>query len=626
MGKKVEIIKPNLQRKDKKKKYNVAAYARVSTASDEQKESFENQRKYYEERILSNPDYNFVGVFADEAISGTTDKRPNFQRMIKLAENGLIDIIYTKSISRFSRNVADLLRYCEKLKNENVNVIFEEDNINLLSAQGSLMLTILGAVAQMEVENTSSHVNWTLQKKMENGEYVGQANPLGYDIVDNKLVINEEEAEIVRYIFKRYLEGAGSQAIARELGNMGIKTKRGNTTWHQSTVLGILKNEKYTGELLQGKTITVNPIGHKRKDNHGEGNMYRVENEHDAIISVDDWNKVQEIINSRCVSYVDGRKKGTTHNSNQNIFTSKLVCAYCGKNYVRRIVHHGTKNQKAIWHCTTYCKEGKANCPNCKSVDEEYLKMSIVGMIKNLIDDDNSMFYLTNDKLNQLLKKADENKDKLESQISQYSRNIDIKRKKQEKILDMYLDEEITKEECNKKRSELQKEIDKIEESMKEIKELLNYKDNQQKNSKQIHTLIREGKAEGFNKELFDLLIDKIVVGGKRSDGVDDPHSLHYELIDYNLNTYMSCDIKDGLRHYYFEDDVENAKKKVNNEMCSLDSDNTCRVRDTAPKEKYLKLLEFRHFERHILFSQSDRKEKKKAISSGVNVQVVVRV
>ena len=175
MGKKVEIIKPNLQRKDKKKKYNVAAYARVSTASDEQKESFENQRKYYEERILSNPDYNFVGVFADEAISGTTDKRPNFQRMIKLAENGLIDIIYTKSISRFSRNVADLLRYCEKLKNENVNVIFEEDNINLLSAQGSLMLTILGAVAQMEVENTSSHVNWTLQKKMENGEYVGQA-------------------------------------------------------------------------------------------------------------------------------------------------------------------------------------------------------------------------------------------------------------------------------------------------------------------------------------------------------------------------------------------------------------------------------------------------------------------
>lgn len=151
--------------------------------------------------IRSDPNNNFVGVFADEAISGTTDKRPNFQRMIKLAEQGYIDVIYTKSISRFSRNVADLLKYCEVLRNHGVNLIFEENGLKLLDSTGSLLLTILGAIAQMEVENTSDHISWTLQKKMESGELVGQPNPLGYDIVNSQLVVNEEEAEIVRYIF-----------------------------------------------------------------------------------------------------------------------------------------------------------------------------------------------------------------------------------------------------------------------------------------------------------------------------------------------------------------------------------------------------------------------------------------
>ena len=255
----VKIIEPVQQRRKENKKYNVAAYARVSTGSDEQKDSFVNQKKYYESKIKSNPDYNFVGVFADEAISGTTDKRPDFQRMISLAEHNKIDIIYTKSISRFSRNVADLFHYCELLKDFGVNLIFEEDNIELLNSSGTLLLTILGAVAQMEVENTSEHVNWTLQKKMESGELVGQANALGYDIVDGKLVVNEEEAEIVRYIFRRYLDGIGASRIAKELERMGAKTKRNNTKWHDTTVMGIIKNEKYTGRLLQGKTYTVNP-------------------------------------------------------------------------------------------------------------------------------------------------------------------------------------------------------------------------------------------------------------------------------------------------------------------------------------------------------------------------------
>ena len=167
MAKIVEIIEPSKTKNSDGKKYNVCAYARVSTNSDEQKYSFDNQQSYYEEKIKNNPNYNFVGIFADEAISGTTDKRPDFQRMIRLAVQGHIDIILTKSISRFSRNVADLLKYCEQLRDNNVNLIFEENGIELLNSTGSLLLTILGAVAQMEVENTSEHVKWTLTDKID---------------------------------------------------------------------------------------------------------------------------------------------------------------------------------------------------------------------------------------------------------------------------------------------------------------------------------------------------------------------------------------------------------------------------------------------------------------------------
>jgi len=583
MAKKVEIIEPIKTKNNDGKKYNVCAYARVSTNAEEQKDSFNNQQRYYEEKIKNNQNYNFVGVFADEAISGTTDNRPNFQRMIRLAEQGYIDIILTKSISRFSRNVGDLQKYCERLRNHNVNLIFEENGIELLNSSGTLLLTILGAIAQMEVENTSDHINWTLTEKMKKGELVGQANPLGYDVVDNQLVVNEEEAEIVRYIFKRYLEGIGGHTIAKELSNMGIKTKkRHNTTWHDSTVMGILKNEKYTGELVQGKTYTVNTISHLRKDNTGEAHKYIIKDNHEAIISIEDFEKVQAIIASRSVKNKDGKNRGTTTNSNQSEFTSKLVCAYCGKHFVKRLTHPGTKYQKVKWICTTASKKGKSLCPNSVVIDDAYLKQSIVGMIKNLIDDDSAMFYLTADKLNSLLKKSDQDKNMLEQQILQCRKNIDLKIKKKSKILDMYMDEKISEDEFTSRRQEIDKQIKSIQETLIELESLCGFEDVKQTSSKQISKLINEGKAEGFNKELFNLLIKQIVIGGKRSDGVDDPKSLHYELINYNLNTDMKKVVQDGMLRYTMDFDMqeaideENAKKKEENELYSFYLDNTC--------------------------------------------------
>lgn len=568
--KKVEIIEPVQQRKKQNKKYNVAAYARVSTGSDEQKDSFLNQKKYYEAKLKNNPEFNFVGVFADEAISGTTDKRPNFQRMISLAERKKIDIIYTKSISRFSRNVADLFRYCELLKNHEVNLIFEEDNIELLNSSGTLLLTILGAVAQMEVENTSEHVNWTLQKKMENGELVGRANALGYDVIDGNLVVNEKEAETVRYIFSRYLEGVGAPNIAKELEVMGAKTKRNGTKWYPTTVMGIIKNEKYTGKLLQGKTYTVNPIGHKRKDNNGEARSYIIENNHEAIISLEDWNKAQEITEKRCVLNADGKRRGTTHNSKQSIFTSKIVCAYCGKNYVRRKTHAGTKYEKAIWNCSTVCRQGKENCPNCKAIEEDYIKQSVVNVLRNLIEDNESAFYLSKEQLNYLLKQSEKNKDKLQQQIEKCKRNIQAKEKMKSKLLDMHLEGAITKEEFIAQRQSVDKEIESIQELLNELLSEINYENENNRTSIQISKLISEGKAEGFNEELFNLLVNKIRVGGTRSDGVDDPKVLFIELNHLNLSTDLLSKVIDGKLIYTPDFDEENQDES----LCSLNGDN----------------------------------------------------
>lgn len=580
--KKVEIIEPQKTRKMNNKKCNVCAYARVSTGAEEQKDSFANQQKFYEDKIKSNPDYNFAGVFADEAISGTTDKRPNFQRMIRLAENGYIDIIFTKSISRFSRNVVDLLSYCERLKEHNVNVIFEENGIELLNSSGSLMLTILGAVAQMEVENTSDHINWTLRNKMEKGELVGQANPLGYDVVDKKLVVNEEEAEIVRYIFKRYLEGIGASTIAKELEKMGVKTKKSNKKWYSSTVMGIIKNEKYTGELLQGKTYTTNPIGHKRKDNKGEARFYKLEDNHEAIISVEDWKRAQEIIENRCTSYADGRRRGTTQNSNQSDFTSKLVCAYCGKHFVRRKTHPGTPYEKIIWKCSSVCKGSRAECPKSIALEEDKIKNAVVDVIKDLIKDKNSWFYLSNEQVNKLMKKSDKKKDRLEEQIAKCKKNIETKTNKKSKILTMYLDEKITEEEFDRQRTEIDKEISAIQELLTELESDINLERLKNNTSLQVRKMASEGKVDEFNKELFDLLINKIRVGGKvlTKEGkvVDNPNNLGFEWNPYNLCTDLETDIKNGMIHYKADRSLEESAldDEDENSLCTPKSDNTC--------------------------------------------------
>jgi len=256
----VDVIKAQVSATDRRRhkavdRKRVAAYCRVSTDSEDQLNSYRSQVKYYTDKISENRDWMMAGIYADEAITGTqVAKREGFQKMINDCMDGHIDMVITKSISRFARNTLDTLKYVRMLKDKAIAVFFEDENINTLSMDGELLLVVLSSVAQQEVENISSNVKKGLAMKMSRGEIVGFAGALGYDYdpETKSLSVNEEEAKIVRYIFKRYIEGMGAHVIARELEQMGALTGRGSKTWHDTTVLGIIKNEKYKGDLLQG--------------------------------------------------------------------------------------------------------------------------------------------------------------------------------------------------------------------------------------------------------------------------------------------------------------------------------------------------------------------------------------
>lgn len=338
--KEVEVIKArnDLQTRTRGKTIElmrVGAYCRVSTDSADQLNSYKSQVAYYTDMIKKNKEWVLADIYADEAITGTqVAKREDFQRMINDCMNGEIDMVITKSISRFARNTLDTLKYVRMLKERNIAVYFEDEKINTLTMDGELLLVVLSSVAQQEVENISANVKKGLKMKMKRGELVGFQGCLGYDYhKDTKTItVNEEEAEIVRYIFNRYIEGAGGSVIAHELENLGYKTKYGSSTWVQSTVIGIIKNEKYKGDLLLGKTFTVDPISKRRLENFGEEDKFYIRNHHEPIISEEVFEKAQEILARRNVNrgkIGEGNTKREKY-SRKYAFSCMLECGFCG--------------------------------------------------------------------------------------------------------------------------------------------------------------------------------------------------------------------------------------------------------------------------------------------------------
>ncbi|NLT14852.1 MAG: recombinase family protein [Clostridiales bacterium] len=344
----------------------VAAYARVSSGKDAMLHSLSAQVSYYSNYIQRNPKWLYVGVFVDEAYTGTKDNRPEFQRLLTDCRNGAVDMIITKSISRFARNTVTLLETVRELKLLGIGVFFEEQNILSTSGDGELMLTILASFAQEESYSVSENCKWRIRKQFKEGKTT-HINILGYRLVDGTLQVVPEEAEIVRRIFRDYLSGLGKQAIANRLNEEGFKSRLG-CEWHQSAIHKMLQNEKYVGDLVLQKTYVADHISKKKCINRGELPMYMVEDDHEPIIDRVTYEAVQSEI----------RRRAKQHRKDSDVpvtypFTGKLVCSTCCGNFRRKTTAAGTKYEKPVWICTTFNTRGNAACAS-RQVPEDILK------------------------------------------------------------------------------------------------------------------------------------------------------------------------------------------------------------------------------------------------------------
>jgi len=356
----VRIIEPTKPLEPRKKR--VCAYARVSSDSEAQGESLENQVMYYRNLIESNAEYECVGVFSDEGFTGTKEDRPEFQKMIALAREQKIDVILTKSISRFARNTTVVLELAREMKSLGVEIRFEKENISTFDGDGELMLTVLSSFAQAESKNTSDNQKWRYKRNFEKGKLAINATRfLGYDKDEyGDLVINPRQADIVKRIFHDYITGKGTFVIAKELNAECISTVAGGT-WHSSTVLNILKNEKYKGDAKLQKTYRKDHLSKKKCINHGEIDSFYILDNHSPIVTKELWDEVQRQLQLR------GKAKGNVAEikekyQNRYSLTGMLYCSKCGEALRRRVWNSKYDCKKIVWQCSNYVKNGKQAC------------------------------------------------------------------------------------------------------------------------------------------------------------------------------------------------------------------------------------------------------------------------
>ena len=357
-------------------KRRVAAYARVSTDKEEQESSFEAQVNYYTKLIRSNPEWIFVEVYADEGISGTsTKKREGFTRMIDDALAGHIDLILTKSVSRFARNTVDSLTTVRKLKEKGVEVYFEKENIYTLDSKGELLITIMSSLAQEEARNISENTAWGRRKQFAEGKHsLAYKTFLGYDKgPDGGLVVNEGQAEIVRRIYSEFLSGRTPYMIAKGLTADGIKTPGGKDVWRSTTIRSILTNEKYYGAAILQKTVKPDVLSPPRK-NTGELPSYYIAEDHEPIVSEEMFRIVGEELKRR--SEAEGKAHGGS------VFSGRIVCADCGGFYGRKVWHSGSKYASSRWHCNN--RFAMKTCCRTPTVKEEDIEAAFIRMFNGI--------------------------------------------------------------------------------------------------------------------------------------------------------------------------------------------------------------------------------------------------
>lgn len=382
---------------DENRKLRVAAYCRVSTDEEDQLNSLETQIQYYTSKIAENPKWTLVGIYADEGITGTrTDKRDDFMRLMRDCQKGKVDLIVTKSTSRFARNTVDSLTWIRKLRSIGVGVFFEEQNLDSSKVENETLIGFFSVMAQSESESISGNVKWGIQKRMRNGTYSVRFDMLGYRKgEDGQPYIVQEEAEVVRTIFNRFLDGASMGQLKNYLEEEKVLTRQGKAEWSTSVIRKMLSNEKYVGDVLYQKTFCVDCISKKVKVNHGEVTRYLISNNHAPIIDRDTFNLVQAEISRRNSKSkkLDGAITEQGKYSGKFALSELMICGCCGSYYRRRAkVADGKTTQ--YWRCINRLENGKKYCKDSAGIEEQMLQETICRCLSKMIENSREVYSL----------------------------------------------------------------------------------------------------------------------------------------------------------------------------------------------------------------------------------------
>ena len=390
--------KPEVVRASKRQ-LRVAAYCRVSTDDEEQLTSYEAQKNYYTDKIMTNKEWTMAGIFADEGITGTSArKRPEFLRMIRQCKQGKIDIVLTKSISRFARNTVDCLNYVRALKELGIAVIFEKENMNTLEIDSEILITMLGAFAQSESESISANVRWGIRQAMKEGKATIQYKYLyGYRKGDDsKPEIIPDQAEVVRKIYDLFLSGTPVRGIQEYLNANSVPNINGESKWARSAIDSILTNEKYCGDVLLQKTYIDDCINKKVKKNTGQLPMYLVQNHHEGIISRETFDAAQAELARRSAGKSPSKKNaptGRSRYSSKYALSDRLYCGECGTRYQRCTWRNRDGSKRIVWRCVSRVDYGSKYCHDSPTLDEEPLHRAVLAAINSAVNDKDNIVY-----------------------------------------------------------------------------------------------------------------------------------------------------------------------------------------------------------------------------------------
>ena len=382
--------KPQRNQQAVRRQLRVAAYCRVSTEEEEQQSSYEAQCTYYTDKIMTNPEWTMAGIFADEGITGTsTKKRDDFNRMIRKCRQKKIDLILTKSMSRFARNTLDSLKYIRALKELGIGIIFEKENINTLEMDTELIITFMSAFAQSESESISANVRWGKRQAMKEGKTSVNFKKLyGYFLdSEGNPRVDSDQAEVIRGIYNRYLQGASLRMIRQELEAEGIPNPAGREKWGIDQIRNILSNEKYCGDVLMQKTFIQDCISKKVVKNTGQLPMYLIQNNHPAIVSREVYQAVQAEKARRSATASPSTKTsstGRTCYASKFALSERLVCGECGTLY-RRCTWKRNGKTRIVWRCVSRLDYGTKYCHQSPTMDEEPLQRAIMAAISSVM-------------------------------------------------------------------------------------------------------------------------------------------------------------------------------------------------------------------------------------------------